>query len=422
MPKQHPYSLLSVLASGSWLTAKRAKLYPLAFLTIQAALIFLGFALAGHGNLDAFGRPIGTDFASFWTASRFVLVGNAAGAYDLIQHNDATTILFGKDVGYATWFYPPTALLIVAPLGLMPYEVSLLSWLAVTAAAYVATIRKFIPRADAIIPILAFPAAFINIGNGQNAFLSAAIVGAGLLLSDRRPIAAGVLLGFLSYKPQLAPMLAIVVMARGNWKMALGAAISIAAQAVTATLLFGADIWASFASNLPLATKVILEQGLVGFGKMQSVFSAVRLIGGGISLGYCVQAAVAIAAATLLWRVWRTEASLLLRTGATGAAMLLGAPYIMDYDFVLLALPIAALTSEGLRTGFKPYEKSVLAAAWVLPLVARSTAEHTNIPLSPEIILLLLVLIWKRASADDAACVVAGPETGWTRANQTVRY
>jgi len=39
--------------------------------------------------------------------------------------------------------------------------------------------------------------------------------------------------------------------------------------------------------------------------------------------------------------------------------------------------------------------------------VARLTA-HANIPLSPEIVLLLLVLIWKRAYADDAACVVAG--------------
>jgi hypothetical protein len=28
MPKQHPYSLLSVLASGSWLTAERAKALP----------------------------------------------------------------------------------------------------------------------------------------------------------------------------------------------------------------------------------------------------------------------------------------------------------------------------------------------------------------------------------------------------------
>src|SRR5258706_6696749 len=99
MPKQHPYSLLSVLASGSWLTAKRAKLYPLAFLTIQA-LIFLGFALAGHGHLDAFGRPIGTDFSSFWAASPFFLVGNPAGAYDLSQHNDATTIVFRYEAWY----------------------------------------------------------------------------------------------------------------------------------------------------------------------------------------------------------------------------------------------------------------------------------------------------------------------------------
>src|SRR6266446_8396017 len=100
---------LSVLTSGSWLTAERAKLYPLAFLTVRA-IIFLASMLAGHGNLDVFGRPIGTDFASFWTASWFVLVGNPAGAYDLIQHHDATTMFFGKEVGYSTWFYPPTAL------------------------------------------------------------------------------------------------------------------------------------------------------------------------------------------------------------------------------------------------------------------------------------------------------------------------
>jgi alpha-1,2-mannosyltransferase len=420
MLKQQPYSrALSVLSSGSWLTAERAKLYPLVFLMAQA-LVFLGFVLAGHGNLDAFGKPVGTDFASFWTASRFVLAGNAAGAYDPYQHHAAQILLFGKkDVDFYAWFYPPTALLMVAPLGLLPYGISLFSWLAATIAAYVATIWKFIPRADALIPILGFPAVITNIGHGQNAFLSTAIVGIGLLISDRRPIAAGILLGCLSYKPQLAPMLVIVVLARRDWKMALGAALSIAAQSVMATLLFGPEIWISFQSSLLLA-KASLEQGVIGFAKMQSAFSAIRLLGGGNSLAYWVQAAAAVAAAILLWRIWRTEASLPLRTGATGAAMLLGTPFILDYDFVLLALPIAALTSEGLRTGFKPYEKSVLAAAWVLPWVARLAATHTNIPLSPEIVLLLLVLISKRASSDSAA--VPRPETGWTNADRTARY
>jgi alpha-1,2-mannosyltransferase len=415
MPKQQPYSRkLSMLSSGSWLTAERAKFYPIAFL-VANTLIFLAFVLAG--------KPIGTDFASFWTASRFVLAGNAAGAYDPYQHHAAQILLFGKrDVDFYAWFYPPTAFLIVAPLGLLPYGLSLFSWLAVTAAAYVWTVWRFIPRVDALIPILGFPAVFTNVGHGQNAFLSTAIVGLGLFISDRRPIAAGVLLGCLCYKPQLAPMLVIVVLARRDWKMALGAALSIVALSVMATLLFGPEIWISFKSSLLLA-KASLEQGIVGFGKMQSAFSAIRLLGGGNSLAYCAQAAVAVTAAILLWQIWRTQASLLLRTGATGAAILLGTPFILDYDFVLLALPIAALTSEGLRTGFRPYEKSVLAVAWVLPLpwVARFAATYANIPLSPEIILLLLVLIWKRASADDAACVVGGPETGWNRANHTDR-
>lgn len=415
MPKQQLFSrALSVLSSGTWLTAERAKLYPLLFLTIQA-LVFLGMVLAGHGNLDAFGKPLGTDFASFWTASEFVLAGNAANAYHPIQHHAAQTALWGKEVGYYLWLYPPTALLLVAPLGLLPYLASLFSWLAVSGAAYIATIWKFTPRAEALVPTLGFPAAITNVGHGQNAFLSTAIVGIGLLISDRRPIAAGVLLGCLCYKPQLAPMLLIVVLARRNWKMALGAVVSITAQIVTATLLFGPEIWISFKSSLPLA-QASLEQGIIGFGKMQSVFAAVRLIGGGINLAYSAQAAVAIAAAALLWLIWRTKTSLQLRAGATAAAMLLSTPFVLDYDFVLLALPIAALTSEGLRTGFKPYEKSVLAAAWVLPLVARLVATHANISLSPEIVLLLLVLIWKRASADDAACVVAGLETGRTGA------
>jgi alpha-1,2-mannosyltransferase len=400
MPGQQLYFRnLSVLASGSWLTAERVKLYPLAFLTIQA-LIALGAALSGHGLLDVFGKPLGTDFASFWTASGFVLSGNAAAAYDPSQHHEAQTLLFGKDVDYYAWFYPPTALLIIAPLGLLSYGFSLCSWLVVTIAAYVAVVRKFIPRPDALIPILGFPAVFMNVGHGQNAFLSAAIVGCGLLLSDRHPIASGAVIGWLLYKPQLAPMLAIVVLARRDWKMALGAVLSIAAQALAATVAFGPDIWIRFASNLPLA-KASLEQGLVGFGKMQSVYSAVRLIGGGNSLAYFVQATVAIAAATLLWQIWRSEASLQLRSGATGAAMLLGAPFVLDYDFVLLALPIAALTAEGLRTGFQLYEKSALAAAWVLPWLARMAATQAAIPLGPELAFLLLVLIRKRASSDN---------------------
>ncbi len=389
------------LISGSWLTAKRAKLYPAVFL-IVGAFVFVANVLVARGNLGFYDKPIGTDFASFWTASNFVLTGNAADAYHPLQHHAAQTKLFGKEVEYFAWLYPPTALLMVAPLGLVPYLPSLFCWLAATGTAYVVTVRKFIPASsEALVPILGFPAALLNASHGQNGFLSVAIIGSGLLLSERRPVLAGVILGCMLYKPQFAPMLAVVMLARNNWKMALGAALSLAAQIAAATLLFGPEIWSNFQSILPM-TKAILEEQMIGLGKMQSVFAAARLLGAGVNLAYAAQAAVAIFAAALLWLIWRGKASLSLRAGAAATAMLLSTPFVLDYDFVLLALPIAALTNEGLKTGFRPFEKSALAAAWGLPAIARLAGMYCGVPLSPEIVLLLLVLIWIRSSSPDA--------------------
>ena len=96
--------------------------------------------------------------------------------------------------------------------------------------------------------------------------------------------------------------------------------------------------------------------------------------------------------------VARTDAPLGLRAGATASAILLGTPFLLDYDLVLLALPIASLAAEGLRTRFLPYEKSMLAAAWVLPFVARQVSIYVHISLAPAIVSFLLVLIFTRVT------------------------
>jgi alpha-1,2-mannosyltransferase len=71
-------------------------------------------------------------------------------------------------------------------------------------------------------------------------------------------------------------------------------------------------------------------------------------------------------------------------------------PYMMDYDLVILALPIAWIALEGARSGFLPWEKSLLALAWLLPLFARSLAGHALIPIAP-LVTLLLADIARRA-------------------------
>ncbi|MGY8634635.1 glycosyltransferase family 87 protein [Bradyrhizobium sp. 14AA] len=385
---------MSIISEGAWLTARRVNLYPRMFVMISAAL-WAAYVLTGHDGLDFRGHPIGTDFSSFWATSGLVLAGHAGDAYDPAKHYAAQQAVFGPDVQYYAWLYPPPALLIIAPLGMLPYAVSLITWLSITGAAYIATVYRLIRRSDALAPILCFPAVLINTIHGQNAFLSTAIVGTGLLMSDRYPVAAGMVLGTLCFKPQLAPMLAIVVIARADWRMAFGAAFSSCLLIISTMVIFGFDVWHQFASVIPVS-RFWLEQGVMGFFKMQSTFAAVRLLGGDVQLAYAIQALVTVLAAILLLMIWRSPASLRLRVGATGAAILLGTPFVLDYDFVLLSLPIAALAAEGLESGFRPYEKTALVCAWMLPLLARP-AGLAHVPLSPETVMLLLILIWLRA-------------------------
>jgi hypothetical protein len=101
-----------------------------------------------------------------------------------------------------------------------------------------------------------------------------------------------------------------------------------------------------------------------------------------------------------------------LHAAALATGVLLMTPYMMDYDLVILALPIAWMALNGMRTGFIPWEKSLLVFAWLLPLFARSIATGLLIPVAPLAMLLLLADIARRAtqeSADRSALAFGAP-------------
>jgi len=54
-----------------------------------------------------------------------------------------------------------------------------------------------------LVPLIAAPAAMVNIYVGQNGFFTAALMIAGLLSLERRPVLAGILFGLRTIKPQL---------------------------------------------------------------------------------------------------------------------------------------------------------------------------------------------------------------------------
>jgi alpha-1,2-mannosyltransferase len=91
-------SFFRALRDGAWLTGERARIY-CGMLLAVTLVVCIAWVVLSQGDLDRTGKPIGTDFASFWTASQLALCGHPAQVYDLSAHHDAQTELFGQDVG-----------------------------------------------------------------------------------------------------------------------------------------------------------------------------------------------------------------------------------------------------------------------------------------------------------------------------------
>ncbi|HZC46951.1 MAG TPA: glycosyltransferase family 87 protein, partial [Candidatus Acidoferrum sp.] len=293
---------------------------------------------------------------------------------------------------------PPMYLLIVWPLALLPYAWSLLTWTVATFAAYLAVMWKVDRERDSLWLAIAFPGALVNLTNGQNGFLTLALLGGALLTLQRRPILSGVMFGLMSYKPQYGILVPIFLIATGRWRALAAAAATVGLLVALSFATYGAQTWQAFFSSISFTRHVVLENGGSGFEKLQSAFAAARLWGFSIATSYIVQAAVSLLAAVIAIWTWRRAVSPDLHAAALATAILLTTPYMMDYDLVVLALPIAWLALEGRRSGFLPWEKSLLAFVWLLPLFARSLAGHAMIPVAPLAMLLLLGDVARRVA------------------------
>ena len=141
----------------------------------------------------------------------------------------------------------------------------------------------------------------------------------------------------------------------------------------------------------------MLEQGNTGWHKIQSVFAWARMWGAPIPLAYALQGALTVAlGAAIVW-LWRSAAPHALKAAALCLATILATPYSFDYDMMVLAPAIAFLAVDGLARGFGPWEKTALAALWLVPLVARSVAQVSLIPLGVPAMLAMFVVILRRA-------------------------
>jgi hypothetical protein len=380
----------------NWLQ-KRLVSYPRIIITLYVVAVLtliISAILSPSGLIDYMNRPLGSDFSHYWVASSLSLAGDPGAVYNFPKFFEAMQAAFKVQVPYA-WFYPPTFLLVVYPFAYLPYPAALGAWLGITLAGYLIILRRSAPYPRTIWLALAFPGTFENFIHGQNGFLSAILVGGGLLYVDRYPVLGGFLLGLVSYKPQFIPLIPLALLAGRRWRALLATGGGVLALAAASYLVFGKEVWVAFIHNMSLPMQ-LLEDRSIPVSKMVTIFTAAFSYGVGFRVAWLLQGIVSLAVAGLVAFLWHKETSLPLRASALVLGMLVVTPYAFPYDLALLALPLAWLGWEGYTSGWLPGETLLLAIGWISPIVV-VMLNFVGLHITPLILLALLWLVLRRS-------------------------
>jgi hypothetical protein len=343
----------------------------------------LSIALSIWNWTQNFSAPLMTDYLSYWAAGKLAIAGDPSAAYDVARHR-ALEFTIVEFKGLLPFPYPPPFLLLVIPFSLLPYMWAFAGWVGVTLTIYLLATRRAVDTSCS----LSHPSVLMNGLIGQNGFLTAAIFTGGVALLRKRPFVAGVILGCLVIKPQLALLLPVAVIAARLWPAIAGAVTSAAALGLVSLVLFGAGAFTGFVEILPLYRE-LMRQDKWPWNEFISVFAFVRYFGIDQSIALAVHFAIAAAAAALTWMAWSRNWDGQLPILA--AATLLIPPYLLTYDALLMIIPIGFWVRQQPR----PWIAGVLWLLCFLPI-----AFYFNLYRGPNTVPLAAILtLWILAAA-----------------------
>ena len=199
--------------------------------------------------------------------------------------------------------------------------------------------------------------------------MTAALAGFALLWLDRRPLAAGILIGLLAIKPHLALLFPLALVAEGRWRSIAAAAATVLALVAASLAAFGWAEWAAFLHHLPL-TMAMGEEGAVPWATMPSPYVFALSLGTPAALASALQGAVALFAAGCVWRVWRQRGAAFEVKAATLDCRL--APRLALSVLLRSDLGGAGgrlVGDAGACDGFHRGEREILLFAWLAPAV-----------------------------------------------------
>lgn len=344
------------------------------------------------------------DFLNLWFGSHLAISGQVDMLFDFEGYRAAIRALYGAGQADSEWSYPPSMLLVGAPLALLPLPLAYAVWTAGGVVALYAALGTIatLPRWVRLVVSLS-PMVFHNSLFGQNGAYSAALLIAALTLAPRRPLLAGLLAGVLTLKPHLGLLIPVAWLAAGHWRAILSAGLSSVALVVLTGFCFGFAVWPQFWFETRGLMVAILEAPYPQPYHLQAmtVFVAVRALGGTVAAAYGVQIAAAFACAAVIFAIWRPSARIDAtdRICLTTLMALIVTPYGYSYDGPAIGLAIAWLA---LSRPLSFWGMRALWPVWYFPYVMALFTGHglgffIAIPIG------LAVLLWAMKPEPDTA-------------------
>ena len=312
---------------------------------------------------------VGRDFLNYWMYGRVAGMPDPGQFYDLHTYNGELAKFLGPGYPGQNLPNPPSFMLLAWPFARLPYLPALLCWslLGVSIFAWVATRR--IRDRDLLIALAFSPAAVLSLMSGQSTFLTAATLIVIFRWLDRKPIVAGLLIGFLTLKPQVGLLLPVMLIASGRWRMLLVAGMATLSIVAATAVLFGPQVWIDYVLEaMPTQSLVLADPAMLSAPFMPTIFMTARLAGASYGIAMAIQAIfAAFAIGVVFWAFRRPKAAdPHLLSALFFACSIFTPPYFASYDVLALTYgALVLLADEKLdRTG-----RRIAQLVYWLPLI-----------------------------------------------------
>lgn len=353
--------------------------------TYLATGILSNLVVAGPGYTNRIGNGVGTDFPAFYAAAVETRAGHVRAIYDMDALQAAHRAVRGVEVKPYAWAYPPTVLLFIVPLSLLPLVPAMWTWLGVTLAALLAACWRILPSLLTPLLVMLFSGVASSMVTGPTGTFVAAIVATGLSLLPDRPRLAGAVFALLTVKPHMAILPPLCLLAAGELGAVGAFGIAAAGLVAASVLAFGIDPWRELVTALPRHMD-LLSAGAGRWTRMPTVYSSLLHASGNVALAWRAQLATsALVVLACVW-VWRRTREPLARSLVLCAAMPLIGPYAWDYDTCVLIVPVLHLAHAFLEDR-RVFDGIMLVVLWLCPVALWLVSTALGQQIGPVILL-----------------------------------